>query len=241
MHDPRFLRRAWLSLLWLLPLPLLVEYSGLDVRLENYYFDAATQSFPWRGVWWFNAFLHDGLRTALIFFTVAMTGLLLASMVAPGYLPSATASRWCRPRVLAYLLAGMLLGPLLIGLLKQVFMRPCPWDLQLYGGHAPYTALLTPPLFSWHDAGRCFPAAHASGGFSLLAFVPLLAGRRRVAMTVVALAAGTVLGWTRMMQGAHFLSHNLWSAWLCWAVTLVCYALMRPYATAADSVTSAGS
>jgi len=33
-----------------------------------------------------------------------------------------------------------------------------------------------------------------------------------------ALAAGLVLGVAQQLRGAHFMSHTLWSAWLCWVV-----------------------
>ena len=37
---------------------------------------------------------------------------------------------------------------------------------------------------------------------------------------IAALLAGAVLGTARMLQGAHFLSHTLWTLWLAWAASL---------------------
>ena len=42
----------------------------------------------------------------------------------------------------------------------------------------------------------------------------------------VALAAGTVFSIGRMMQGAHFLSHNLWTLLLDWTICALCYRWM---------------
>lgn len=237
MHDAALLRRGWLALVALLPLPLLADASGLDVWLEGVYFDAAQRDFPWRHVWWFNVFLHDGLRTLLVFLVVGVAGLLVLMALAPEYLSPYVAGNRLRPRVLAYLLVAMLAGPLVVALLKQVSVRPCPWSLEMFGGAAPYHSLLAVPLFDWHAGGQCFPGAHASGGFGLLAFVPLLSGWRRGAMLAGALVLGLFMGWTQMMQGAHFLSHNLWSAWICWAVTLVSYLLIHPGVELNDSTT----
>ena len=36
----------------------------------------------------------------------------------------------------------------------------------------------------------------------------------------VGLLAGAVLGTARMLQGAHFLSHTLWTLWLAWAASV---------------------
>lgn len=37
---------------------------------------------------------------------------------------------------------------------------------------------------------------------------------------------GTLFSLVRMLQGAHFLSHNLWTAALCWLIGLGLYDLM---------------
>lgn len=237
MHDAVFLRRAWLSLLWLLPLPVLADASGLDLWLERIYFDAAHRDFPWRHVWWFNVLLHDAVRTLLVFVVVGVAGLLALCALAPEYLAPYVGRERLSPRVLAYLLVAMLAGPLAVALLQQVTTRPCPWNLAMFGGQAGYHSLLAAPFFAWHGGGNCFPGAHASGGFGLLAFVPLLGGRRRLLMLGAALWLGLFMGWTRMMQGAHFLSHNLWSAWICWAATLVSHHLMHPGGAPHDTTT----
>ncbi|MEG2636556.1 MAG: hypothetical protein RSA09_08515, partial [Acinetobacter sp.] len=42
---------------------------------------------------------------------------------------------------------------------------------------------------------------------------------------LAALILGFVMGWAQMMRGAHFLSHNLWTAWVIWLVNVLTYAL----------------
>jgi membrane-associated PAP2 superfamily phosphatase len=49
----------------------------------------------------------------------------------------------------------------------------------------------------------------------------------RLAKAALGLAvAGSVLSVGRMMQGAHFLSHNIWTAVFCWLIGLGCYYLV---------------
>lgn len=236
MPHPTFRKRAWLALLLLLPIPLLAESTGLDIRLENYYFDPALHTFPWRNVFWFNVMVHDGLRTLLVFVATGVLGLLLMSLFAPRYLENYIAPQWYRPRVLVYLLLAMLAGPGVVGLLKQVTTHPCPWSLDMYGGFAHYHTLFGGPFFNLSSPGKCWPGAHASGGFGLLAFVPLLSGRKRWWMLAAALGLGLAMGWSRMMQGAHFLSHNLWAAWFCWAAVLLVYELVKPHQAGSPAV-----
>lgn len=218
----------WLPLLLGLPAILAVEASGLDMAIERYYFDAVSATFPWRNSAMLEVLAHDGLRMFLVVLaTLVLLGLVL-SKAAPQILRVVLPEPWTRPRLLAYLLAGLLSGPLLVSILKHTTTRPCPWHLAVFGGDLPYRELWEGPFFSLQQAGQCFPGGHASGGFALLALVPLLAGRRRLAVLVFALALGLAMGWGRMMQGAHFLSHNLWSAWFCWLAVVLCYVLIRP-------------
>lgn len=216
-------------LLATLPLPLLSEYSGLDTLIENYYFDTATHTFPWRQVAWFEALMHGGIKMMLFIFLALIIAALLLRIFSPDSLKGVIPAFWQRQRTLIYLLVALLAGPLIIGLLKHITSRVCPWDIQLYGGQIPYLFLWQEPFFNLASPGRCFPGGHASGGFALLAFVPLFYGRQRLIALFIALGLGTLMGWSRMMQGAHFLSHNLWSAWICACTTWICFLVIQPF------------
>ena len=41
------------------------------------------------------------------------------------------------------------------------------------------------------------------------------------------LAAQPLASTVQMLRGAHFLSHQLWTLWWCWAVCLAVYGLFR--------------
>ncbi len=64
---------------------------------------------------------------------------------------------------------------------------------------------------------------------SLLAFFFALRDRKprlaRAAL-VIALILGSTFALGRMMQGAHFLSHNLWTLAFDWVISVVCYRLV---------------
>lgn len=223
-----FLLRHSLLLLALVPLLLGVEASGLDLKLQYLFFDPVRNGFPWRDALWFSVIAHDGMRLLMVLLAVLLLATFTLSLAVPDALASVLPPYWRQPRVLGFLLAAMLLGPLLVSVLKHMTTRPCPWDLSLFGGHVPYRELWSEPLFTRREPGMCFPGGHASAGFALLAFVPLLRGRRRTRALLAALGFGLVMGWTQMMRGAHFLSHNLWTAWICWAAVVLCYAVVRP-------------
>ena len=81
--------------------------------------------------------------------------------------------------------------------------------------------------------GRCWPGGHAAAGFTLFALYFVWRDRNpRLARAgfVFALTLGTVFSISRMLQGAHFFSHNLWTALFCWLICLGSYyaVLYRP-------------
>ncbi|HSG23177.1 MAG TPA: phosphatase PAP2 family protein, partial [Azonexus sp.] len=136
---------------------------------------------------------------------------------------------WLPPRNARLVIFGMLLIPLVTVALKRLTNRHCPWDILDFGGYAPYVSLFaSTPESIVH--GVCFPSGHASGGFvwliwglALRATMPALAER----MLQAALVIGTTMGLARLVQGAHFISHVLWSAWLAWALAIALATVLR--------------
>lgn len=113
--------------------------------------------------------------------------------------------------------------------LKRASSTSCPWDLADFGGHVPYL-----PHWPWLPAdggpGHCFPSGHAVAAFAFL--VPALAWRRQRPVAsrralVLVLAAGAVFGAVQVLRGAHFVSHVLWSAWLCALLAVLADAVAR--------------
>lgn len=126
-------------------------------------------------------------------------------------------------RQLGYIALAMGVSTAIIPPLKALTEIQCPKDLVVFGGGEAFVPLLG-PLPGITRSGRCWPGGHAATGFSLLALYFALRERHprlaRVSM-VFALAFGGVLSLGRMLQGAHFLSHNLWTLLIDWTICLV--------------------
>ncbi len=62
--------------------------------------------------------------------------------------------------------------------------------------------------------GRCWPGGHAATGFALFALFALRDRKPRMARYAFLFAAGLggIFSVSRMLQGAHFFSHNVWTA-----------------------------
>ena len=211
---------------WLLPAVLALaalvsRATGLDAAIEDALFDPVRMRFPWRSSIALEVIGHQALRSLA---TLVWGLLLLAALVS-------LTSRFARPwrRLLIATTCAMALGPVVVVALKAITTFPCPWSLVRYGGFAlEVDQWFTRPAL----AGRCFPAGHAAGGFSFiaLAFGLAAAGHRSAATAAlgVTLALGTAASAVRMAQGAHFLSHTLWSAAIDWAAAVIVFRWLAP-------------
>ncbi|MES2546252.1 MAG: phosphatase PAP2 family protein [Pseudomonadota bacterium] len=194
--------------------------TGLDQRLIAPYFDASHQQFGLKHAWILENILHTGLKYCITF--VAL-GTLLAGFLANIHDPLKPYQK----RFL-WVFMVMLMSTAAVSLLKHHSMHGCPNDLALYGGNLPYLQLFDAlPLGA--AMGNCFPGGHASGGFALMAFYFAfrdVQAKFAQSMLKISLTLGFVMGWAQMMRGEHFLSHNLWSAWVVWAICLACQPLL---------------
>jgi membrane-associated PAP2 superfamily phosphatase len=220
--DTPRLQPCWLIVpLALLLLLLALDATDIDRTISFWFFDAVTQTFPWRHSFLFDSVLHHWVKYAVILVTCLAAAMLMFTWIVP-------ALRTRRP-LLLFIVLAMTLAPLTVTTLKQITDRPCPWDIADFGGSVPYTHLLEMRKQP-HAAGLCFPAGHASTGFALLAFYFAAWREKRRALARIALiagiAAGLLLGLARVVQGAHFVSHVLWSGLVCWLVMIALHALL---------------
>ena len=212
----------WAALtLALLALVLLWDASGLDVAVMRLW--GTEQGFALKHHPLLSRWLHTrGQQAAVVFY------LFLLVMVWRPLGPW----RGVQQRERAHALIAVTLSLLTISTLKHFSLTSCPWDLDIFGGaahHVSHWAWGTPD----GGGGQCFPGGHASSAFGFLAMtLPFLqaaeprlqrAGRRWL---VLVMLVGLVFGLTQTLRGAHYPSHTLWTAWICWAVGSAVYGLL---------------
>ena len=204
---------------------LLMDRTGLDRFVSDQFFDAATRSFPLRHDFLLDVVMYHWAKYLVVFVALLVATAFLLSLIARGLQP------W--RRVLMFLTLAFGLAPAVVVILKYAIDRCCPWDLAIYGGFAPYLSLFQSAAATLALRAapiHCFPGGHAATGFCLLAFYFAGHALRRplVARTGLwtGIITGLILGGARVAQGAHFLSHNLWTGLICWTVMVVLYALI---------------
>lgn len=207
------------------------DASGLDLPVARL---AGTPSgFALRDNWFLVHVLHEGAKQ--------LSWVIVLVLVAGIFRPMGFLRRLERNERVQLALSVMA-GVLVVTLVKQGSHTSCPWDVDQFGGVARYVS-----HWAWGVSdggpGHCFPAGHASAGFAFLAGYFVLA--RRVPPVArwwlpAALFAGLVLGLTQQLRGAHYMSHTLWTAWLCWTTGLLIdlgWQLWRARAGASSSPT----
>ncbi len=216
----------WLCLglpLAIMALLLIVEPTRLDFALANLAYQPGV-GFIGRHNAFLEDVLHDRAKQAVIAFAILSILGLLASLFLERLKPLR--------RQLGYVVLAMALSTSFVTPMKAVTAVQCPWSLSQFGGKETYSALLSPRPPT-DKPGRCWPGGHAAAGFTLFVLFFVWRDRRpRLARAglVFAFTLGSVFSLGRMLQGAHFFSHNLWTALFCWLICLGSYyaVLYRP-------------
>jgi membrane-associated PAP2 superfamily phosphatase len=193
--------------------------TDLDRTIEwAWAYDKALGTFPARDEWWARDLLHTSGRCLIWTLGLGAFGAWLAS-----YFFEALRD-YRRPALFTFVAIG--LAVLAIAILKGFTNVDCPWNLIDFGGDRPYV-----PLFGDRPdvlpRARCFPASHSGSGFALMAFYFALRERypsTAIAAFAMAIVIGAIFGFGQEASGAHFLSHDLWSAFIVWFVELALYA-----------------
>lgn len=220
--ESRSAQRDAVIALFGLALLLAWDASGLDLPLMRLF--GSAQGFAWREHWLTARVLHEGGR----YLSIALFTLTFVNVLHPVG-PWRGLTRGER----IWWLGVTVLCLVLIPLIKRHSATSCPWELQEFGGTAHYLSHWRAgwtPGFGDGGPGHCFPSGHASGAYSFLAigFVlrrlqPRLANRWLVALALL----GLVFGLAQMARGAHYLSHTLYTAWVCWSLTAASWHALR--------------
>lgn len=201
-------------------------WTALDVYAAGIFIgpSAQLQSVSW---WWvelINLYIPTVFRYIVL---LALVGWLYATW-------SRNGRRWRLP--LAFVVLAVTLGPgiLVNSGFKENWQRARPYQVEAFGGTQQFTRAA---VISDQCNNNCsFVSGHVACGF-FLASLMLVDRRRQRLWAVSGIAAGWVIGFARMSDGAHWLSDVLWAgpvtlacSWVVWKI------LLRLYRSAPDSL-----
>lgn len=198
-----------------------LQYGGLDTWLAGNIY-AYLGGWTLRENWLLQTLIHHGGRNLI--------GLIVTLMLVAGVITRVFfRSHYILGKIFIYLTLATTMSILLVSGLKQLTTLPCPWSLQAFGGTLVNTRI--DQAFSGDfPLGHCFPAGHASGGFALFSLyfaariardngVIKLSDNKLKHYLLPGLVLGGIFGLAQELRGAHFLSHDIATAALCWLVS----------------------
>lgn len=222
-ESPSLSGLAWLWMAFIL-LVFAMDRLGVDLAIADRIYALNNGEWLWRDNVYTAVVIHEWGKTLSILMAVTTLAVLILSC---------RLGKWHRWRMpMAYLFLAVGLSTLVVSLLKQLSSMDCPWSLLRYGGDFPYQSLWSyrltaQPIYVPAHSARCFPAGHASAGYSWIAlYFFFLHARpdkplwRRLGLGL-GLALGMVFGVGQQLRGAHFLSHDLWTLMICWSTSLL--------------------
>lgn len=194
-----------------------LEKSGADLQIADWLYRLQGGSWRLQDAWITNNLIHDQGRN--------LVGIVLLAVLLAIALSFVMTPLRAYRGDLIYVLVTALIAVAIVNILKETTHVDCPWDLTRYGGDKLYASLFEGLSMNHvpanQEPGHCFPAGHASGAYCWLGL--FFFARRRFparqwqALTGV-MAMGLVFGVAQQLRGAHFVSHDLWTIYLCWMI-----------------------
>ena len=194
-----------------------LEIFHIDVIFSSYFFDFKASEWPLRNNWLIKTVFHDWGQKLSIFMGVAIFIIFAFSCFLKNL------KKYSKP--LLFLFVSSVSGPIIIAILKNSTHIYCPWSLRIFGGDKPYIKLFD-AVDSSLSIGHCFPGGHSGGGFafiSLYYFFMLVNPKYRFYGLGAGVFIGSFFGLTQEVRGAHFLSHDIFSLFICWSLTSIIF------------------
>lgn len=124
---------------------------------------------------------------------------------------------------LFFLIITLILIPLTVSLFKHYSPIICPVHIIEFGGSQTHIS----PLDIFKDgvffgnSGKCFPAGHASGGFSLIALYFVMQTKRSKFYALLgSFTLGSIMGLFQMAKGVHYLSDTITTLFIAYIICI---------------------
>lgn len=215
-------RKVWPWALALLLAAPLVAFPAIDITVSSWFYDPSVRFFPAR-IAPFPEWVRREMPVLLFGAVGAMALVWLAGEIRRRPILGVTR------RVALYLLFSLALGPGLVVnvVFKDNWGRPRPSTIQEFNGPNTYVRPLVPSRQC--DDNCSFVSGHGALGFWVVAPALLAPRRWRRAALGAALTFGIMVGAVRIMQGGHFLSDVVASAFITIGISVALYnRMIRP-------------
>lgn len=219
MTQENLNKQIIITAILLIAVVLFFQFTNWDMSLQSYFYNFEGKS--WivdRKDSILKYIFYDGFKKLFKIFSILILILVVISLFKKINIIEQY------KKGLIILLLSMILVPALTVSIKGVTNMPCPNNLTEYGGRYPDVRIFDsyPKDFIQKSKIKCWPAGHASMGFSLMALFFLFKKPRNQKIALgIALVLAWMTGGYKMSIGDHFLSHTLISMILGWLIILL--------------------
>lgn len=200
---------------------LIIPIIGWDIdwQLANYWYQLEGNQWALRSSWLTQKILHDSAHDLAVGLYIIILILYLVAVISQSLGKSLPFGRY--KAGLAYLSLSLPLATLTVSLFKRLTTVACPWSVIDFGGQQPYQSWFHSLWSPIAGAGHCFPSGHASSAymfFGVYFFSRYYWPTKSTFILILVITMGLIFGFDQQIRGAHYISHDLTSAFLCWMV-----------------------
>jgi membrane-associated PAP2 superfamily phosphatase len=201
---------------------LILRNTNIDIMVSSLFYSFPLRDWPLCDTGFWNFVDH---------FAVYLTwGVVICLMLVGIYAPYLENRMWAvRSLILTLLVLGFGSGFIIDCVMKPYYKRSRPREITQFNGRETYTPVLELGVSKVKNSS--FPSGHASVGFLMIA--PAFAFRRHLhlarALLMLGIMWGSFVGFSRIIQGGHFLSDVVWSLGIILTLTCLFDLMLRKF------------
>jgi len=175
----------------------IISFFGIDIKIQSLLFNNISDPWSYGNFPLWILFYKYGQKIAVIIGVLSLVIFLLSLFIKK--------MNPARNKALFLILVIIVAPGIIVQTLKVTWGRPRPCEIINYGGTLEFKTPFEPnfALAGNTNTGNSFPSGHAAVGFYTLALYFVFKKRWILVLTIL---YGTLMGFARMAQGAHFLS-----------------------------------
>ena len=215
-----YFQRSFYCIMALAITLIFIHYSDLDIKFQSLFFNFETK------LWLIDK--NDQLIKFIFYrfpkYCIVTYGVILIFWGSKLWLFK---EREDLQKKILFLILALILIPLIVAILKHYSPIVCPVHIEEFGGWQKHVSPLNmfKPEVLFGNGGKCFPAGHASGGFSMIALYFVMQSRRAKLIALIgSLSLGSIMGAYQIAKGVHYLSDTITTLAIAY---LVCIALEK--------------
>ena len=219
MTQENIKKQIFITAILLIAVILIFQFTHLDVFFQSFFFNFETKT--WivdEKDYLLDLIFYSGFKKLFITFSVC----LLLIVILSSFKKIDIIEKYKKGLIIVLL--STILVPLLLVTAKYITNMPCPCDTVTFGGNYPDIKVFEfyPKEFIQESRIKCWPAGHATMGFSLMALFYLFKKRRNKNIALVSsLIIGFCTGTYKVLVGDHFVSHTIITMLSAWLIILL--------------------